>query len=1228
MVHETVKLPPREVPRLSREECIREGESQLAELAERQRLAGEGATARRARHRRHGLHVLLFGVRVRELVRSIGRRMRDPQRRLGRWQAHARLFAPRTVLNLWTVGLSALLILSAWLTFWKPFFWNSDLEHAISSAIFASSLVALIGMLWSDLFRCPYVVRRIRRRIIKEPESMLLVNLGARKADVVPRNDPLKIIPRTDFFYDVLPGVLARDHKDMQIVVGEPGSGKTTALLGLASLLAQIGFVPVLVPLRTERAIHLLDLARERFCKQIEEFVRSPSEAEVLWSWLRHRRRIAVLADDIDQIGPDGERGFILRQTLLEASTYGQPIIVTARPAGVPAGIAASAISLQGLDEAAIVNKVIEGARNDPGFKPSYVVPRQWLEDWVREGKLVEVPFYLELLAQLAAAGECPKLADAQSLCTEAPRPGRYRARPDGRYEWNPLWVRFHVLRLFEYKARMGRVRPWLGIGQLERESALDQLRRAALGSLVATGLAATAERRGRSERERGLGRPQRQRLEEFICVDDRAPQDKRVLGGHGHLLRAQVSVHEVTDTGERLRILDRDADGKLQFRHRIMQAYLAGCCLAHLLVGNATSGADGAGLSDGRRREQSSDDLDWVAQLLDPHHPEKLTANMTLTFAALYADERWNFGAERKDYPAADPCWKQVEQLILAKLLAHSQGSGHKRARDRTRRVPTAVVSLARESKEVLSQVSLALYPDSEGERAAPATDARDINPMHVVDPDLRDDPDDALIKLTTAADIARAIDCPCTSTNSDEVTQTQIVDAVNRAGMATRWTKLDAIRAVAGLNTPTRWPCVWHFARDPDYLVRRAASDALQADATRAFGALEDQIHSLILRAAARSKFDLDLTRPERPRTDEERPSAPLEYDIGVWRDEEEIPGLRALGWVLPSIVSGLREDPTAHAPEAWASRPVRTDNGDGPGRGSCDADDRPVSAEQFAAYTRSARIALERLVALAYEGGHHDLEESLAQGFKGDAMRHAQSQIGAGGSRWIAGPGWVASNSRLVLDVALAQAESWYSRMLLYQALALYTIAGADARVTLDLFANDLRAEAAEHPFTIRAARLARLGLRRHLIESPRWTTYIWADETEVAGRRATMLDSNVAQLVADVTVLLDLDEGSAEDSKRPFGYMRQLPYCLSHSTDRSEILGTGCPEVCGWGLCPYKQPPVDEPNAHRGVSRAFCRQQRQIARHHTPPWQHHIKRKQLREFWHEMERRART
>jgi hypothetical protein len=275
-----------------------------------------------------------------------------------------------------------------------------------------------------------------------------------------------------------------------------------------------------------------------------------------------------------------------------------------------------------------------------------------------------------------------------------------------------------------------------------------------------------------------------------------------------------------------------------------------------------------------------------------------------------------------------------------------------------------------------------------------------------------------------------------------------------------------------------------------------------------------------------------------------------------------------------------------------------------------------------EEYAAEVRGAREALEQFVALAFQGGHPELEASLAQGFKRDAMHHASNSTRG------SGPGLVANNRRLVADLCIDNAEYWYARLVLYQALALYAIAGSSRRVVLDVFSRLLRPPGKEpHPFVWRAAHLARRALRRQAIGKGRWGSLIWTDEGVAVSRRPTEMSPAAAQLVADITLLLNLRECAQEDRQAQVPHMRELPYCLHGSRDRREILGAGCPPSCGYGLCPLRQPPPDEPSGQRTVSRAFCRGQYDIAGH-TPPWQKKIRKRVLEEFWRQMERRART
>jgi hypothetical protein len=1296
------------------------GSTHIAQLANAQRSPLTGRFTRLPRLRRVGRRLWSWGAWCQEAVVRPWQHVWNPRRPLGRLWGHLRLLSFAATFNMWKAGLALLAIAAAVLLFFGkslglPFglsysakapFARGALVNALLSALFSSAVLALLASLWNDLFRCPWLGVRIRRRIRKQPSSVLYAHLGARRVKLVPRQDPLKFAPRTDLFDEVLHGVLARDSKGVQIVVGEPGSGKTTALIQLAGVLAQIGVLPVLVPLRARQQVEdLVALAREQLKDQIEPFVRSAGEADLLWRWLCRRRRVAILVDDMDQISPDGERGYLLRRALEEAASRELPIVVTARPIGVPAGIAASSIELGRLDDAEAAECVEKGARDDPAFSSARAISRRRLEDWIREGELASAPFYLELLAHLVAGGRCPKLDTPDPHAADREHGGRYRRTPDGDYRWNPLWVRFSLLERFYEEAAGGRVRRWLGIEAGERHYSLVALKGAALGTLAATGIRARValDYRDQSRAERELHEPRRERIEDFIGTQDRDLSDAdgdQAQGPEGgeHALpvaagehagqaspsepkrRPRVSAHEVVDTGERLRILDCGPSGELQFRHRIMQAYLAGCHLAIIEYDRRDSRGDGLAAAQATSAEQATLDpktcpdskgreRDWIADLLDATHPEKLTAHMALVFAALSAQVESDAARARHEAKerggrgrgaicagsdeAAAKDWHRVAASIVKRLQDGAAdslrlGTAAQDAADAIVAMRCdSIVATAREYK-ARSSMSIALVLPGDMPSMDPRADlSAAIDPLEAPNPENRIDPDDALTKLTTAAKIAYALGL---SFEEDRrCNETWLVEMVREAHFATRWTKLGAIKAIAQLNTAEKWTCIWEFARDADYLVRQAASSELEANACHAYKELCDHIDELILHAATRSALGMSLTQPEHPpqaREDLDRCDAASAaaggggHSAGGWTGEHVLK-LKALAWILPAIVSGLREDPATHALEAWHGRDGRRLDGERPSRGLRawhGHDERDF--EEFPHYVNRAHAALGQLVALGFQGGQRGLEEALALGFKGDAMRHAHGgeeliaprspgdRYASGGPQSIAGPGWVASNRRLVIEICLERAESWYARLLLAQALALYTIAGAGREDALDALARLVHRGRERHPFAQRGARLARAAIYRRRLGPRRWHTFVWDDEGPVAGRRQIFLNRRAAQLVADVTVLLDLKEGSPDDRHEPFGAMRELPHCLSDSRDRAEILGKGCPDGCGWGFCPYKQPPPDEPSAHRGVTRAFCRQQQRIARWHSPRWQRAINRRRLRAFWREMEHRART
>jgi NACHT domain len=1154
------------VPTLTPNRVKELGERHLADLMEGQRLAEVKIGPRVRRVSGPSPHWDLRRERLRRACR--------PDTRLGRRLAWWKIIKHPEHLWDWRI-ISPVLVVAVVIA-------NTSV-HMVPEATVGIGVVILLGVsaagafvfLRNEFLLSPWRAWRLRRRIMNRPA--LVLPSAPRQADgrLVPNDDPLenRLIPRPELFEEVMPGILRRRNRDVQVIIGEPGSGKTMALVYLAREVARIGLVPVLVPLRTESADNIEQAASEALARQLRDQFYPQDEIETLWFWLRERNRLIVLTDDIDQLKPElqedeterrdvtpREPGFVLRRTLDRLANHDLPIIVTARPAGIPAGVAASSIDLEELDENRVIETVGHIAREDPGAQRDAEVTDQALAVWVRQGHLTETPFYLELLASLSAAGRCPELTP------DSGTPGQVRRAGAGHWQWNPLWVRFRLLESYYDALVAGRVRGWLGIQVRERRSTLEALEGAALGMLRATaqeGRAAGGVQDGpphdknlkvealkvdeftiealriQASRADALNSPRRRRLEQFVDPDDRTEPDRRE--------RTKVSVHEVVDTGQRLRVIDHDQIGELQFRHRIMQAYLA----ARRLVDRDR---DEIAASKSPTQDVGSQLKDWLERrlddLLDRRHPEKLTTQMTLAFAAIRAHELGEAG---------------IYGRIMERLLEDSRMSAS-----------------ACEAAPVTNAGARAPAPLRLG-RQPSARGCLDDDPMGFFDPQARTDPDHALTLLTTAARIAQVTDGEDASA---------IVDMAKHTSGATRWTKIDAIKSVAGLRgCPERWQRIWEFARDGDYRVRRAASDEIRADAAEAYKALHDSIATLIVRAAARDALDQSLgcaSPPGAVRTNAG------EFEIGQWDEDRDVRALKALGWILPAIVSGLRE--------------VKTQTTDGSDAGQD-------------AYTGDARRSLERFVALAFTGGHDDFEASVALGFKDDAMRHAEDP-----EHRISGPGRVAANRRLAAEVGLINADSWYSRLLLHQAVALYAIVGAHPRETLDLMAWHLHPAREPHPFVRDAGWLGRRALERSLLGSEWWKGLIWRNEGEVVSHRATVLDDCAAQLVADVTLLLNLTDSRGEDSRAQAGDLDALPYCLSGSPDRREILGAGCPGWCGSGLCPYQEPPPDEPSAHRAFSRAFCRQQRELSERRRPSWQR-IREENLSNFWREMERRTR-
>lgn len=1158
--------------------------------------------------RRLGRRYLLGLIWAWEAIAALGRRIKDPDKPPGRWWSRLKLLRPLQTLSIWTAGWAALVVASGLVVFVEPVRESlADLIGGILSApsgkedtlpetvewlsrwAFTGAFVVLLALLWHDAIKSPHYVRRARKRVRSNPELLRQRTLSERSSKVLELEPPLDTVPRDELYEEVLPGAISRE-RDVQIVMGVPGAGKTTALLDLAKVLTKIGLMPVLLEMRGEQAPpSLFTKAQKRFEEQARPLVRTAADAEILWNWLCARKRIAILIDDIDQISFDGEPGFAIRRLLEDLADEGQTVIVTARPAGVPVGITASAVTMEELSFETAVELVERPPLKEPGATAPTQPSRGRIVRWVSAGRLAESPLYLEALAEMNAAGACPDLPDDPGRWAQEDRPGRWHRMSDKRREWALHWVRYLLLsRLYE-RIVDGRVRPRQGIDQPDRERSMRALEGAALGMLGASGLEARSDaKHGDQPKGEREGRPKRSRLVDFLNSDDRRRFDTKRMDSKVVRRRREVSQHEAIDTGERLRVLDRDWQGNPQFRHRIMQAYLAGRQLAEfgrLENEGVLRGGDGNGAEP---RIQSFDE--WVEILMDSHHSEKLTAHLTLLFAAIHADE-----GSLKDRADRRPGWRGLGERIAEALVREVEDRSHS---------PVAFALLMAVDRDPTgaTEVRAAGVAVGEAEEGPEAELPEQLDPSLFPDPGERCDYDDDLIKLTTAANIIGLVRTREGNPRHDQLAR-EALEKMRRNEGATRWTKLGALKAISLLGHRDSWLLIWErFTTDQDYDVRCAAGHELERHACLAYPALQDEIEARILEAGARAAEGQNIQS--------------VSADGGGAGAVQSTRSFTTLGWVLPPIVSGLSEE--LHVEGGSGRDPGwRPEEGR---RGAAESWGGPLP-ESLEDCLKCARRQLEGFATLAYEGNHHELEESLAQGFKADAWRHA-----ADTSRGFTGPGWVVGNRRLVADVALPHAESWYARMLLHQALALYAIAGTQAEDTLDVTARRLHLSRERHPFVRQAAKLARTAVRRAQIGKARWSAYIWNDEVEGGGRLPTALSRRTAQLVGDVAVLVDLKEGSPLDRHVNFGHMEELPHCFSRSPNRYEILGAGCPHDCGWGFCPYRAASPDEPNEHRGIGRSFCKAQQRAAKR-APAWQRNISKRRLREFWKQMEYKAR-
>jgi len=442
----------------------------------------------------------------------------------------------------------------------------------------------------------------------------------------------------------------------------------------------------------------------------------------------------------------------------------------------------------------------------------------------------------------------------------------------------------------------------------------------------------------------------------------------------------------------------------------------------------------------------------------------------------------------------------------------------------------------------------------------------------------------DQRLLRAAGAAELAKA----GSFYGADLAIAEACLGAKADAGPVAKRAALEQLETVGGARAVE---ALWEFAHDADYGTRWTA------------------VERLVRRCSARTSHGGEEIRPPveveaydvlDPKIEaalaEAAPllEAPEQMPVDDW--DRPIVLLKQLAWMLPSLRTGAKD------PELCGRIEVHLEE----------------------------LLRLERVATSPQYG----LEASIAQGFKAEA--------------------WLFPDALLDPDAddaeeMLGRARFWYSQLNLVHALALrmakdrsQTSASLRKVVTTVQqrererkrgWKDGAAVTADLHPMVRYAAKLCEdtLGGKAADDEAAkkrlrRMKRVVWKDEGVVVSRRPRKLDRAAAQLVGDITVLLNLNETGDLEKRRKFAEEVTLPGCLQGSRRRRE-LQDGCAEDCDFGFCPF-HPARDQPSAHREISRAFCRDQGRHARVRTARgWGARVTRRSLPEFWRRLEAEAR-
>ncbi|SHN32648.1 NACHT domain-containing protein [Actinacidiphila paucisporea] len=205
---------------------------------------------------------------------------------------------------------------------------------------------------------------------------------------------------------DQLSAVLMADLQDSRfrrthVVVGGIGTGKTALVVLLTRQLAEGSAVPVPLRLRgVQGGLDFMQMASERFCREVQGNIRSGAEGEKVWRRLCQQGRVVVLADGLEEAltgeALTEERDNIIRLAIRRANDERLPLIITSRPHDSLRGMDASVTDLEPLSEEAALEYISSGTMWED---------RQRLDWIVEKAGIAEAPTYLQIARELHDEG-------------------------------------------------------------------------------------------------------------------------------------------------------------------------------------------------------------------------------------------------------------------------------------------------------------------------------------------------------------------------------------------------------------------------------------------------------------------------------------------------------------------------------------------------------------------------------------------------------------------------------------------------------------------------------------------------------------------------------------------------------------------------------------------------------------------------------------------------------